>query len=550
MTDRQLEPGPDAVPEVPDFTAETLRLLGEMRAPQRRSRLLQIGYALYSGLCLVAAWGGLFALGLFKQASLGADYTVHREAILAALPSGLTALALGVLLLAARDALWRGPVVPPRATVDWLLVHPVDQEPVVRPWFRVSCGLALLPGLLGTAALTVLLALTDRAPALPTLGWCAVGGLCVPLLATAGALAVERSPGAARFARRATPYATAVVLLLAAQSGLGAAGERLRPAELVEMWSGPWGWPALCALAPTGARAALPQLALALLLVLTVAGLLCADRAAGRISITELRRRSRTAADVAASLRTTELRTARQTVDRATAVPKPPRVRLPAPRWRWAVVPWRDALGLLRAPGRLGKSVAFAAPAMLLGVVAARAEGFTGLLLALIALVLGYLAVAQLAEPARVEADNTARSGWSPYPYPELMLRHGLLPAVLGMLLAAALATAFGPAPTAYLAVAAAPPLCSAALVNACRGPARQDLMLTTAQVPGGSAGPFIFAAWYAAGPAVAVLALVGPFATTLHAPTAAHILTTCVIAAATTAVLALWAKQRATNTA
>ncbi|WP_037572531.1 hypothetical protein [Phaeacidiphilus oryzae] len=546
MTNPQL----DAGAPVEDFTAETLRLLGEMRAPQRRSRLVQVGYALYAGLLLVASWGGLFALGLFQKASLGADYTVHRQAVLAALPAGLTALALGTLLLAARDALWRGPVVPPRATVDWLLAHPVERTPVVRPWFWVSCGLALLPGLLGTGALTVLLALTDRASALLTLGWCAAGGVCVPLLATAAALGVERFEGAARFVGRATPYVTGLVLLLAAQSGFAAAGDRLRPAELAEMWSGPWGWPALCALAPTTARHALPQLALLLLLLTTAAGLLLADRSVGRISITELRRRSRTAADVAASLRTTELRTARQTVDRATAVPRPPRLRLPAPRRAWAVIPWRDAVGLLRAPGRIGKAVAFAAPAMLLGLPATAARGFTSLVLTVIALVLGYLSVAQLAEPARVEADDTTRSGWSPYPYPALMLRHGLLPAAAGMLLAAILATALGAAPAAYLAVAVVPPLVAAALVNACRGPARQDLMLTTAQVPGGSAGPFLFAAWYAAGPGVAIVVLAGPLVTTLHAPTAAHLATTCVLAAATTAVLALWAKQRATKTA
>ena len=53
--------------------------------------------------------------------------------MLHALPAGLTALALLVLLMLVRDALWRGPVTVPGATVDWLLGTLVDRRRLLRP---------------------------------------------------------------------------------------------------------------------------------------------------------------------------------------------------------------------------------------------------------------------------------------------------------------------------------------------------------------------------------------------------------------------------------
>ena len=53
-----------------------------------------------------------------------------------AAPAGLTALALLVFLVLLRDALWRGPVTLPQATVDWLLDTPVSRRRLLRPRFR------------------------------------------------------------------------------------------------------------------------------------------------------------------------------------------------------------------------------------------------------------------------------------------------------------------------------------------------------------------------------------------------------------------------------
>ncbi|MDR3036752.1 MAG: hypothetical protein LBV78_27225, partial [Kitasatospora sp.] len=158
--------GPDDAPAAwtadDDWTDEALALLRALRAPHRRNRAKQAAFALYCTLLILVIWGGIPSLGLFLQASMGADYTAHGPDLLAAMPSGIAAAGLAVLLLAVRDGLWRGPVVPPRATTDWLLAHPVRPRPVLRPWFWLSCGLAALPGLVAAVGGMVALGLTVR----------------------------------------------------------------------------------------------------------------------------------------------------------------------------------------------------------------------------------------------------------------------------------------------------------------------------------------------------------------------------------------------------
>ena len=85
-----------------DWTDEALRLLRSLRAPHRRKRAGQIGYIGYCVLLVAVVWGVLPSMGLFLQASMGADYTRHGAAVLAAMPAGVCALALGTLLLGAR----------------------------------------------------------------------------------------------------------------------------------------------------------------------------------------------------------------------------------------------------------------------------------------------------------------------------------------------------------------------------------------------------------------------------------------------------------------
>ncbi|MFI9274340.1 hypothetical protein ACIGXM_27065 [Kitasatospora sp. NPDC052896] len=508
-----------------DWTDEALALLRAMRAPHRRQRAKQAAFAVYCTLLVLVVWGAVPSLGLFLQASMGADYTRHGGLLLAAMPSGITALGLATVLLVVRDGLWRGPVVPPRATADWLLAHPVRPRPVLRPWFWLSCALAVFPGLVTACGGMVALGLTAGVGLPAALGWCLVGGVCLPLLATCAGLLVERSDRAAGWVRRLTPYLTLLVLALGTQSTLAAAGHPVRWLERVELWSGPWGWAGIAALAPT--RAAVPGgwLAAGLLVVPTVGCLVLADRAAATVSLHRLRARARAAAGVLAALRTVELRAARLTVTSASGGTRQRRVRLPAPRRAWLVVPWRDALALLRSPGRLGRAVVLAVPALLCADLVHGLSGGAALLATAAALVFGYLAVAQLLEPARIETDDIRRASWSPYSVPGLMLRHAIVPTVLGTLPAlagAALVVLDGGGPAAWLAPAAVPALVGAGLVNACRGVLRQDLLISPAQGAGGGTGPLLFAVWYAAGPLVAVAALTLPFVTALHGPTAA----------------------------
>ncbi|MEZ0090669.1 hypothetical protein [Streptacidiphilus sp. EB129] len=530
---------PDAGGPVEDWTGDTLALLRALRAPHRRSRAGQIGYAVYCGVMVVFAWGGMFSLGLFTHASLGADYSGHDRQLLAALPSGVTALGLGLILVVARDALWRGPVVAPRATVDWLLAQPVRPARVLRPWFWVSCAIALVPGVLAAAAAGVAIGLMDRTGFLPAFGWALVGGVCVPLLATSAAVAVERFAGAARWVRRLTPVLAVLVLLLAVQSVAAGLGHRNTLLERAEMWSGPWGWPALVGLSPTSAAVAGGRLALLPLLLLTVAAVALAHRAAAGIPLTVLRQRARAAAGVAAALRTAELRSARLVLAQAGQRSRRITLRIPPPTVAWLAVPWRDLTALLRAPSRFGRAVLFAAPALLLADPAAKAGGADRVLLTALAAALGYLAAAQLAEPARVEADDPRRAGWSPYPYGQLMLRHAVVPALASVLfgvVGAALATLLGAGAAVWCAPLAALPMTAAAMVNACRGPSRQELMYTPGG--GGGMGPFLFLAWYAAGPVILVPALAFALGSG-----AALAVCWCLLL---TAVLLYWAYQRA----
>ncbi|MFJ8039287.1 hypothetical protein ACIRBX_02080 [Kitasatospora sp. NPDC096147] len=548
---------PDTAPEPwspdDDWTDETLALLRALRAPHRRNRAKSVGFALYCVLLGLVVWGGVPSLGLFLQASMGADYTGHGGDLLAAMPAGITAIGLTTFLLLLRDGLWRGPVVPPRAAMDWLLTHPVRPRPVLRPWFWLSCAVAAFPGLVAAVGGMVALGLTVRTGLPAALGWCLLGGLGVPLLATCAALVVERSDRAAHWVRRLTPYLTALVLALTAQTVLTVAGHPVPWLERIELWSGPWGWAALAALAPTPAAVPGGWVAAALLVLSTAAALVAADRTAATVPLARLRERARTAAGVLAALRTVELRSARLAVNSANGSTRQFRLRLPAPRRPWLVVPWRDTLALLRSPARLGRAVALAVPAPFCAVLAHGAQGLLSWLATAVALVFGYLAVAQLLEPARIETDDVRRASWSPYPFAGLMLRHAVVPTVaallLGLACAAALAAA-GAGAVAWLAPAAAPALVAAGMVNACRGVVRKDLLFSPAQGAGGGTGPLVFAAWYAAGPAVGIAVLTPLFSSALRAGTGPAVARAALMAAVVAVLLLRWARARAARMA
>jgi hypothetical protein len=534
-----------------DWTQEALRLVRDLRTPHRRKRTGQIGYTLYCVALLLAVWGALPTMGLFLEKSMGADYSGHGPAILAALPAGSCALGLGWLLVAAWDAQWRGPVVPPRETVDWLLAQPVGVARVLRPWFWGAAAISGGAGLLISAIGMVALGLTVGVGLPAAFGWCLLGGSGLPLLATALATAVEGSERVARWARLATPYVGMAVLALVAQTAMAVSGDRLPGLERAELWSGPWGWAGLAALAPT--PAALPGgWAAGVLLAVVVAGALAAaHRFAGSLALSALRRRSRTATGVMAALRTVEFRTARQAVAGVTGGGRPARWGLPAPGWAELAVPWRDTLALLRTPGRPGRTVVLGVLAVLGAVLAASAHGGSGVAAALASLVFGYWSLTQLLEPARVETDDTRRGSWAPYPYRDLMLRHTAVPVVLGLvgaLVAAGVLAGEDAGARALLAPTLVPPLVGASLVNACRGATRHHLLMSPAQSPTGSLGPVLFLVWYGAGALAAVVTLVFPFLTALHSGSAASVVTVVAASGMVTVIMVRWAVTRIGN--
>jgi hypothetical protein len=533
-----------------DWTDETLQLLRTLRAPHRRSQVRSVAFAVYCTVLVLIVWGAGPSFGLFLRRNLGADYTAHGGQLVAAIPSGAAALGLATLLLAALDGLWRGPVVVPRPTADWLLIHPVRTVRLLKPWFRLSCALVLFPALVAAGGAMVALALMVDVGLAAAFASALAGALCLPLLAVCLGLAVECGPRVATAVRRAAPAVGLLVVLLGVESGLAAAGHRIPALERAELWSGPWGWAGIVVLGPTPGAVAGRWAALAALLTVTAGALVWAERAVVRVPLALLRVRARTAAGVVAALGTGELRTAAQTVAAASGSGRPARVvRLPAPRHAALAVPWRDALALLRVPWRLGRAVFLAVPAVLCGLVAADAHGGAGVACLVVALTFAHVAVGQLMEPARIETDDTRRASWSPYGYASLMLRHTVTPGAAGLLLGGAGgATVYllGGGAVAWLVPAAVPALVAAGLVSACRGRMRQELLLSPVQTPGSTAGPLLFLGWYAAGPAVAIALLVPSFWPALHTGRPGDVAVAAVASLCVAGGLGTWARARA----
>jgi hypothetical protein len=510
------EPATDPVwsEEDDDRTAETLAWLRRKRRAHRRQQGRDLAVLLYCVVLGVLAYGGGVAVHFLRGLGEGADYGGFGAGLARGLPALFAALSVALGLLSARDALWRGPVVLPGPDVGWLIAQPVRRAAVLRPWFRLSASLALVPGVLLGVVFAVVLRVTGVAPIGDGLLAVLPAALCMPLLAVALGMAVERRPAYPRRVRRWTGPAVLLLGALAAQTWLAGAGHRARVLEQVELWSGPWGWAAQPVVRAAGGDAPGWPVAVALLVAATAAAVFQAHRDAAEVPTAQLRARAATLTTVSSVLWSLELRAAKLALMEAGGGDAIRRVRLRAPGGRWGrrlVVVWRDALVLLRAPGRLGRAVlwtACAAAAAGLGADLGGERRPVGLVAGLLC---GYFAVGALAESARVETDDLRRAAWSPYRFRALMLQHGIVPALLGAVLglAAAVPLAVHGSPWDLLVMPmCAAPFTAAALYGACRGPARTQLMFLGGGSPIGSPGPLIYLAWYAAGPLVSIIAL------------------------------------------
>ncbi|WP_052397753.1 hypothetical protein [Streptomyces sp. NRRL F-5123] len=505
-----------------DRTDEVMTWLRGKRRARRRAKGREMAVAAYTVVIALAGYGSSFVVSFLRGLDDGSAHGALARELRAAMPAAAAfgAVALGVL--AARDALWRGPVVVPGPTAGWLLAQPVRRERVLRPWFWLTAGLAPLAGLLAGLGCAAVLDVTRLASLGGALLAVLPGAVCLPLLAVALGMAVERRPVWGRAVRRWTAPAVLVLAALAGQAALAAKGHRSPAVEQAELWSGPWGWAGQPVVHAVGGRAPGWPAAVALLAAATAAALLAAHRDAGRVPTARLRERAATAAAVSAVAWSLELRAAKLAIMAAdgggpavrTLRFRPPRGRL----GRHLLVPWRDLLTLLRTPGRLGKAAVWTAGGALAAGAGADLGGerrWVGLVLGLLA---GYLAVGTLAEPARLETDDVRRAAWAPYRFRRLMLLHGVVPAVLGAalgLLAAVPYAAAGHPSALVLLPACAPALAAGALVSAARGPARTQLLFLGLATPAGDPGPLVYLAWYAAGPLLAcgglALALAGP---------------------------------------
>ncbi|MFJ8673842.1 DUF6297 family protein [Streptomyces sp. NPDC093589] len=534
-----------------DHTPETLRWLRTKRRAHRRQRHRDLAVVVYSVLLIAAGYGTTFVYRFARNLQHDALHGDTAAAIGAALPAALVFLALGLALLAARDALWRGPVVVPGPDAAWLLGQPVDRARVLRPWFRLTAGLGVLAGVLAAVAGALLLRITGLSPLGGALAACLPAGVCLPLLAVASAMRVESRPALARRVRALTLYGVLLLVALAAQTAAAWGGRRLPVLEQIELWSGPWGWAAQPVVDAAGGSAPGWAAALVALALLTAVAVVGAHRSAASVRNAQLRARAATAATVSSVIWSVELRAAKLAVAEALGNGSggPPR-RLPMPRSKYLVVVWRDALALLRAPGRVGRAALWTAIAAAVAALGASADGGARVTAVVVALLLGYVAVGALAEPARLEADDLRRSAWSPFRFATLMLMHAIVPAVVGVVLAllAAVPFAVRGAPWALLLMPlCAVPFAAAAVLAAVRGPVRTDLLFTGVPTPVGDPGFFVFLLWYVTAPLIPVTALGITLCTALgHGLAAGPLGAVALTSVLLTAVLLALARRRA----
>jgi len=568
---------------VPDSTGPAFALLRELRRGRARKQAASIAFWIYLALFIVAVWGGSLIVAAYRALRHPPPPTGLSLRVLHALPAGLAALALLVLLLLVRDALWRGPVTVPGATVDWLLGTPVDRRRLLRPRFRLSASGAIAAGaavgIVPAAALVALgLGGRDGGDVLRLTG---AGMLSAALLFAAGtglAGLIERNPASWAWVRRATPVVLAAAAVLGGIAAWAAFGTLPAVVNTALLWSGPWGWAAqgLAALAGHGAPLGLgvgargPGLyvvpldvpatvlattgapwwpvATALLAAVALAALAAGQRAAAGVPAAALRARARTLGAMSTAALSMNTRGVAAAYGAAASRPRRARFHLPPPRRRQLVLLWRDLLALARAPARLAAAVLLAWLAV--GLIAAASHGRSVSLLPVgCALILGYLAAAWLCEGARLDADDPRRSAQLPFRFGSLAWRHAVVPVLVllvaaGLPVAAACLATGDPGPLALLAVTV-PVLVTGALVNVFRPPLTPD-MFVGAETAVGNTAIFNIVFWYAWGTLLAVVPMTVLLSDAIRSPGAGSLARAVVIGALIAAGLGSYAVRRA----
>jgi outer membrane lipoprotein SlyB len=324
------------------------------------------------------------------------------------------ALLLLVVLAAARFGLWQGPVSFSAADLGLVLMAPIASADLVRPKLEHSLVIGALVGAaVGGVALLVIAGGPAGLGLARSVG-AVVGMASLSTLCVAVSWLVESSRRSVGSVRRGSP----VVVLVAA--GLVAAGEMV--SSSIGMWSGPWGW----AIAPLAGGAGWP-LALGLAAAGSAAMAAWALRRAGAASIEMFAMRAGTRSALSASMWTLSYRGAALSYRAAqpTGVGLPIRLRPPT-RPRRAVF-WRDAIGLVRGPSRVGWAALLGAGATVEALTHPGAILPAGLAAAGL-----YFAASLLCEPLRVDVDYPDRSAillsWT---FTRVLLAHCFVPALV-----------------------------------------------------------------------------------------------------------------------
>lgn len=537
-------------PEAPalDTTVYTLTYLRVLRREQHRADTKGTLYALYCAVVLCSMWLAPYLAAAAHAARPGGpDGELARRA-LAAVPGSLTAVLALVLLSAARTACWHGPVRLEEPAVSWLLPHPVRRTALLLPTLRRSTLFSASVGAaVGGMAGFALQALTAEAWWATTLAglW---AGVVAGLSGTAlGVLVQRHQERATRTGARGWPLARCGVLLLVSLA-VGSVLWQSTALSWVLLWSGPWGWALLPLTAAAGLAGGWVAVAGCLLTVGTLGGALpLVLRAAPAVPARVLRLQARLATRTTAALYALDLRGAR-TLARSVHERRVWRgLRVPAPRRRWLLVPWRDLTALLRSPSQVVSTLVRACAGVLLLRLAAQSTGSPSTLAALLALVCAGSAAQRAIVAARLDGEDPRRSVALPWRRGTLALWHAVTPSLLvgvGALTGVAVSAALGGVTTAQLLLlAGAPAFVAAALVTAYQGDMPPHLAIGT-DTGLGNTGALNMLFWRCKGPLIVVGAMAAPYLTPFPAPGA------LVWIAVVTAGALGWVRRAATRSA
>ncbi len=514
---------------IPDSTRATVELLRGLRRGRGRKQAASVAYWVYLAAIIAVGYGGsliVAAVRALRHPPPPAALTPH---VLLAAPAGLAALALAALLMLVRDALWRGPVTVPPPTADWLLGTPVDRGRLLRPRFRMNAALTVVAGAAAGIVPAAILVSTglgghDTGHVLRLTAAAMGSAALLVAFGTGCAGLVERYQASWPRVRAVTPVAgtaAGAFLLLVAWA---LAGRPPAVLSTVVLWSGPWGWAAQPVLAAVSGPVAgfhlLWPLAAGLLAAAALVALGAAHSAAAGVPAAALRLRARTLRAMSTAVLSMNTRGVARAYSGA-ASSRRARFRLPPPRHRALVLPWRDLLALARAPYRLVAAVVLTLLAV--GLLGLAAHGRQPTLVPVAcALTMGYLAAAWLCEGARLDADDPRRSAALPFRFDTLAWWHAIMPCLLLLAVAGlpviVLAVASGHPWFLVLLLVTVPVLVGGALVNVFRGELSPNALVGF-DTPLGNTAALTIGFWAAWGPVLAIAPMTVLMASAIGAP-------------------------------